>query len=539
MTQNENNYDVIFIGSGMGAMAAASILAQFRDKRVLMLERHYVMGGFTHEFGRKQKWSWDVGIHYIGDMGKASVLRTLFDIIGRGNIGWNPMPDHFEKFVYPDFTFAVPTGEDRYKAAVIEKFPDEREAVEAYFEDVRKTNAWFGRHNMKSSEPFVDKVKSQLNISGFDTADITVQQYFDKNFRNPQLRALLQSQWGDYGIPPSKSSFMIHASVVAHYLNGGYYPTGGAGSIAKAVKPVLEEKGGQVLLSHEVEEILVENGKAVGVRARKLTARKGEADVMEFRAPLIISNAGAHVTYNRLLPESAAVPFKNELNEFYKNMPVTASVTLYCGLKDDPRSLGFAGENHWIYESYNHDQNFGGAEGWLEGTGALGGAYLSFPSLKNPEAKGHTAEIIALTPYEPFAKWKETTWKRRGEDYEAFKTKIADDLVAYINGKYPGFADLIEYRELSTPLTVSYFTGHPRGSIYGVPAVRERFRSDVAPWCQAATPVEGLYLTGADVSSPGVAGALMGAMATLGAIPDGIGFMKVLKAAKNAAAGAA
>ena len=162
------------------------------------------------------------------------------------------------------------------------------------------------------------------------------------------------------------------------------------------------------------------------------------------------------------------------------------------------------------------------------------GAYLSFPSLKNPEAKSHTAEIIGLTDFSSFEKWDGTSWKKRGDDYEALKEEITSKLLAFIERHYPGFCETIDYQELSTPLSVKHFTGHPQGSIYGVPSVRERYLSNEAPWCQAKSPVEGLYLTGADVSSPGIAGALMGAMATVGVIPEGLSFIRLLKAANDA-----
>ncbi len=62
MTQahSTTHYDVIMIGSGMGALTTASILAQIGKKRVLLLERHFKPGGFTHSFRRK-KYEWDVG----------------------------------------------------------------------------------------------------------------------------------------------------------------------------------------------------------------------------------------------------------------------------------------------------------------------------------------------------------------------------------------------------------------------------------------------------------------------------------------------
>lgn len=536
---SNQNYDIILIGSGMGALTVGSIMSQLRDKRVLILERHYVMGGFTHEFGRKQKYSWDVGIHYVGDMHEGAMLRRLSDIVTRGGVRWNQMPaDCFEKFVYPDFTFRVPASEEEYLGRLIEMFPAEEAALRAYFEDVRTMNGWFGRHNMKSPEPFVDRVRQKLQISGFDTANITTADYFNKNFTDPKLRALLASQWGDYGIPPSKSPFVLHCSVVYHYFHGGYYPEGGASTIAESVKPIIEERGGRVLLSHEVEEILVENGEAKGVRVRNLRARpaKGDQEVFEFFAPVIISNAGAHLTYNKLLPESVEIPFRQQLNDFYKKHSIVSSVTLYLGLKSDPRELPheFRGENHWIFAGYDHDTNFAGDAQWMTGDAPVSGAYMSFPSLKNKQAKAHTAEIIGLTEFAPFQKWAEsTTWKKRGEDYEALKEKIAKKLIAYVDSRYPGFADLVEFYELSTPLTTNFFTGHFKGSIYGVPSVRERFVSSEAPWCQANTPVKNLYLTGADASSPGIAGALMGAMATIGTIPDGVSFIRLLKETKE------
>ena len=538
-TRVSSEYDVILIGSGMGSLAVGSILAQFRGKRVLVLERHYVFGGFTHEFTRRDKttkarYSWDVGIHYVGEMQEDSFLRKFFDAVTRGGVDWARMPDVFEKFVYPDFTFSVPSEEKRYIAALVEKFPKEREAIERYFEDVHAVGSWFGRHNMSSPYPFVDRSKRAPELNGgFANPDITTGEYFEKNFQDAQLRGVLLSQWGDYGIPPAQSSFVIHCSVVLHYFGGGFYPVGGAGAIAESVRPLIEKAGGAVLLSHEVEEILVEEGRAVGVRVKNLTARRGEPDTFEFRAPVIVSNAGAYATYLRLLPESVPVPFREQLRSFYTEHPVVSSVTLYVGLKSDPRALGFQGENHWIYDTYDHDANFAAGLDWVSGGGAVRGAYLSFPSLKNPKAHSHTAEIIALCPGSAFDAWRASDWKRRGTEYEALKESISERLVAYIDRHYPGFAAEISFRELSTPLTVTHFTGHPQGSIYGVSCVRERFRSDLAPWCTSLSPVEGLYLTGADASSPGVAGALMGAASALNQIPDGISLIRIIKEAAS------
>ena len=104
---------------------------------------------------------------------------------------------------------------------------------------------------------------------------------------------MLTAQWGDYGLPPAKSSFAIHATIAEHYFGGASYPAGGAGSIAEAMVPLIEAHGGSVVTSAEVVGILLRGAKAIGVRM---------ADGREFRAPQVISDAGAANTFERLLP---------------------------------------------------------------------------------------------------------------------------------------------------------------------------------------------------------------------------------------------
>lgn len=519
-------YDTIFIGSGIGTIVCAALLAHYRNERVLILERHFTPGGFTHTFKRKNKFFWDVGIHYIGDLQEGSILRKIFDLISLGTLKWQKMPPVFEKFVYPDLTFPVYDDVTRYEADLTKLFPEEAENIKKYFEDVRKVNTWFGRNvSIRGRAPFTDHVETEfVNKHGFNPREATAN-YLNMRFRNEKLKSLIVSQWGNYGLPPKQSSFIIHAAVVQHYFAGGYYPLGGSHKIFEAIEGTVREKGGEILTSHSVEKILIENGKAVGVTVTAL--RENGAPTKTFMAEKIISDAGAYNTYNHLLRDES-ISFRPQLNAFYAAHPVVSNVTLYLGLKDDPRSLGFGGENHWIYTSYDHDKTFAESKGWIESGRPLG-AYLSFPSLKNAEAKAHTAEIIAFTDYEFFARWREQPWKKRDEEYKKLKEKITQGLIGFVAQFYPKFPDLVEYSELSTPLTTEHFAGHPRGSIYGVAVVPDRFVREKAPWCDPKSPIENLYLTGADVSSPGVAGAMMGAVATLSQLPNGFKLLDLMR----------
>ena len=334
---------------------------------------------------------------------------------------------------------------------------------------------------------------------------MTTGEYLDQHFTDEQLKGVLGSPWGLYGLPPEASAFAGHALLVNHYANGGYYPVGGSGVIAESVVPIVEGRGGQTLVNHSVDEILVEDGRAVGVR---VTHRKGRELVEKtFFADIILSNAGAHTTYTRMMPEGLHLPFDDAIRHFPNG---TANVTLYLGLKDDPAKLGLRGENYWMYDGYDHDAIYAERNALVDGkTSAV---YLSFPSMKNPEARGHTAEIIAFIDAEPFIAWKNKPWRRRGNDYEQLKEHISNSLIAFVEARLPGFEDLIDYRELATPITTEHFTNHRNGNIYGLPMIPEKFK---ATWLGPRTPIRNLYLTGSDAATYGIVGSMMsGVLAT-------------------------
>jgi phytoene dehydrogenase-like protein len=204
------------------------------------------------------------------------------------------------------------------------------------------------------------------------------------------------------------------------------------------------------------------------------------------------------------------------------------AVELFLGLKRDPRELGFRGENYWIYSSFDHDQMCAHRNDLLDGRALM--AYLSFPSLKDPRAVSHTAEIIAPFSYHALEKFREEPWRRRGTAYDSAKKSIAEALLSLVEQQHPGFRDLVAFAELATPITFEHFTGAPSGTIYGYPATPDKFRKS---WLEPKTPIRNLYLTGTDAALLGIVGALMGGVATASTLLGPAGFLEIMRAANS------
>jgi all-trans-retinol 13,14-reductase len=516
-------YDAIVIGSGMGGLAFASIMAKLRKWRVLVLERHFKVGGFTHTFARPGGWSWDVGLHYVGEMGEGMMGRRLFDFITEDGVKWNALPDVYDVFVYPGLQVKACKGEANFRASLTAAFPDEKSNIERYFRDLQSATSWITRYfAAMAMPPALAMMMRALNRLTAGLPLQVTQQYLQKRFGDPRLRAVVASQWADYGLPPSLSAFATHAVIASHYLNGAWYPDGGPGEIAKATGAVIRAAGGELLPNHEVVRILLEDGRAVGV---EVNVRKGkQGSRADFRAPVIVSDAGAWNTFARMLPPSA-LPFRDELKSSPEGFEV---VELFLGLRRDPRQMGFQGENYWIFESFDHDEIYAQRNELLDGRAAM--AYLSFPSLKDGQAQRHTAEIIAPLSYASLEGHRGEPWRRRGTDYESAKNRITGALLDLVERHHPGFGDLVEYSELATPLTFEHFTAAPSGAIYGFPGTPEKYTKE---WLGPRTPIRNLYLTGSDAGLLGIMGALMGGVVTASCLLGPLGFFKVMRAANS------
>ncbi len=502
-------FDAIVIGSGIGGLATAALLAK-SGKAVLVLERHYVAGGFTHTFERKG-YEWDVGVHYIGEVHrKNSTLRRILDYLTDGQLQWAKMNEVYDKAFFPDASYEFVAGYEAFREKMCGYFPEEKKAIDTYLALVRQltksTKSFFSE---RALPPWMAKLAHPFLSSDFlKLSRRTTWEVLSSLTQNKKLIAVLCAQYGDYGLPPKQSSFAIHAMIVNHYLDGANYPVGGSSRFFETIAPTIEKAGGKILVRADVAEILTHQNKAVGVRLQN-----GD----ELKASLIVSDTGVVNTFTRLLkPETVQrIGYDQKLK---KVNPSFAHLCLYIGLKHTAQELNLPQTNYWIFPDDDHDLAIDRYR--QNSTASLPVTYISFPSAKDPSwEQKHpgraTMEAIGFAPYEWFSKWENTKWRKRGEDYEQLKKELSEQILKNVYRHVPQVEGKIDYSELSTPLSTQHFANYSKGEIYGLDHTPSRFEQT---WLRPHTPIKNLYLTGQDIVSDGIAGAVFAGLLTASAI---------------------
>jgi all-trans-retinol 13,14-reductase len=509
-TTLDTEYDAIVIGSGIGGLSAAALLAKHAARRVLVLERHSTAGGFTHVFARPG-FEWDVGVHYVGRVADPrSRERAAFDHVTEGRLCWQALPDVFDRVRIAELRFDFGAGTERFRDDLRRRFPAERKAIDGYLDAVHGVARASGLFWAEKVVPaaVANVVGSAMRAPFLRYARRTTADVLSDFTANRELRAILTAQWGNYGLAPGQSSFAMHAIITHHYLEGAAYPAGGAASIAAAIAPAIERAGGAIVVAAEVAEILVERYRAVGVRI---------ADGREIRAKTVISDAGATTTFGSLIAPGAA-SLSRTARALQTLEPSPAHLCLYVGMTGPANGGDAVASNLWVHPGLDFDANVARSAADPDAPFPL--LFISFPSAKDPAFAARlpdraTAEIVVPAPFGWFEPWANSRWKHRGAGYDAFKARLTERLLGEFAVHAPEASRRITYAELSTPLSTRHFANAPRGATYGTSATPARFLSrTIGP----RTPIRDLFLTGTDACSEGVTGALFGGILAASAI---------------------
>ncbi|WP_158718679.1 NAD(P)/FAD-dependent oxidoreductase [Streptomyces griseus] len=495
-------YDAVVVGSGAGGLTTAVCLAR-QGRRVAVFERHYTAGGYTHAY-RRRGWEWDVGIHYVGQLGRGEPVRALSDYLTGGALRWAPLGDPYDEYRLAGEAYRAPLGFDAHRAGLIARFPAERAGIEALFRLVGRCRAVLPALALgRLTGPVARRLARLLKAAAVPPEALRpAREVVEGLVRDERLRqALLTQSALLLADSTARLPFFLLAVLLEHFRTGAWYPVGGSAAIARAMAGPVRAAGGEVFVRTPVARIELDGARATGVLLE---------DGTRVRAPVVVSGAGARHTYRTLLGRPSPAG-GDRLAGMRDGFPF---VLLFLGLDGDPEELGLPRHNLMVTD--------GDCDAFFDGRGGrTSGLFLSFSCAKDPTWSARypgrsTGEVLAYVHPDLFAPFRGSEWRHRDPAYLTLKADLTERLLSELYRQLPRIRGRVAYHELGTPLTAEHFAGWPGGSLYGlakdVAAFGDGDGPGLADWLRPRTGVEGLYLAGQDVLAGGFLGAVTGGL---------------------------
>jgi all-trans-retinol 13,14-reductase len=493
------NIDTIIIGSGAGGLSTALCLARAGQK-VLVLEQHYVPGGWCHSFLLNgQRFS--PGVHYIGQMDKGSSTSELFEALGIANelIFFKMNAAAYEHCWIGDERIDMPAGMDELYESLSQRFPAEKKGLKKYLKVVAQVSKQI--YLIPKMSGFWDNISipfrtPQLGKYGM----FSLKRVIDWHIKDPLLKKVLNIQCGDHGLPPGQASFPLHCAVMDHYIQGGFYPMGGGGAIVKAMTNSIKKNGGEIRISQNVKKILIETDgnkkRAVGIELES-----GE----QIKAARVVSNADPTTTYLQLVGKENLS--KKLLEKLDKTTYSVTSLILFLTVDMDVRAAGMDSGNIWMLRNQDLDDLYKdmSADDILS-EDDFPAAFISCTTLKDPASfngRYHNLEVVTFINYAPFEKFTNED-AERSETYLQFKKRVCEKLLNNLEKVLPTVRDHIIQMELGTPITNEFYINSTKGSVYGT----EKNFKQTGPFSFGnKSEIDDLYMAGASILAHGVGGA--------------------------------
>lgn len=455
----DEKHDVVVIGSGIGGLTCATLLAK-NGMGVKVFEQHSVPGGYCTCFSRKGFKFSSAVVFVSGGGPEGEVTKVLADMGLKGKIEFRQVKP-LCKVLFPGESFVIPTVFDEWVNTLTTSFPKEKDRIVRFFNTVQTM-----AKDMKKTPPTSDLIQKYQHQSAAEIVDEYV--------TDPRLKAVITSVFFG-GLPPSR--FSAPPWCVATYdriADSPYWPVGGAQKIADVIVEQLQKFGGHLELKTGVGRILIEDKRAVGVETN---------DGRRIGAKFVVSNAATRQTFGGLVsPQEmarVAPDYMDKLRSLEIGMP---SMSVYLGIDLDPRSVGVTNFLTIAHESFDVEKEWEAAhQGKLADTCfSIGIPTLLDSSIAPP--KKHIVHLFAFAPYY----LPGSDWSREA------KARLTDILIHKAERVIPGLSKHIVVQESATPRTNERYTLNTEGATGGWARTPANLFTRPSP----KTPIAGLYLAG-------------------------------------------
>lgn len=471
-------YDAIIVGSGIGGMTAALILARARRK-VLVLEQHSVPGGLMQVFRRKGM-VFPTGVHCLGSLQEGQILWRYLEYLGvMDKIELVPMdPDGFEEYCFPGACFRVPVGHGAFEQRMIEYFPEEREAVRAFCADMKETAAHFALYNL---HPGMERTPTEAQCQ-------PLRHYLDGLGASHELQAVLTAINPLYGVAPRQCPLFSHFLVFDSFLKSAWRVDEASRPLVSSFTERLEELGGDLRCQARVKEI-----QSTGRKVDRVVLASGE----RIEAPVVVFT-GHPRQLTELCPAGALrTAFKERLLAA-PDTPGAFGLALAWSAQDCPPSL----RDVFLYSTWDTGEPH--SQRPMESGETP--SFVFCGGSPRPVKARFAVMALCHTHLDEMWPWTDSRVGARPEGYREAKAALAERVLSVLELRWPEAAPGIEVLSSFSPLTFRDYTLSPLGSAYGLKkSVGDLRSSRLTP----ATRIRGLFLAGQSVILPGVLGTVI------------------------------
>lgn len=485
------HYDVIVIGSGLGGLICASILAR-EGRKVLVLEKNNQLGGNLQTFSR-DKCIFDTGVHYLGGLGQGQNLHQYFSFLGiMDQLKIEPLDqDAFDQISFDNDNriFSYAQTAENFISKLSKQFPDEAENIHKFYELMEACCQSFPLYYLNNNVGYKDLLPE---------AGKPINEVIESITNNPTLQAVLAGTNLLYAGQAGHTPFYVHALSVNSYISSAWRCIGGGSQISKLLARQIRHHGGKILKYQEIIRIETQDKKVIAVHSRDGSSHTGD---------IFISN----INPKRLLSLMKEPPIrKASIRRIQEARDTISSFSVFIVLK--PGLIPYV--NHNIYHFKSKEQVWGAIdyheEDWP------GGFMLSMTP--DPKDNKWAQSITAFTymRFEEVEKWANSMStvsnpEPRDPDYLNFKQQKTEALLAAIEKKFPNIRQHIQSIYTATPLTYRDYIGNLTGDMYGFAKTAGEVQKNILP---VKTKLDNLYQTGQHISMHGIVGVTTSAILT-------------------------